>query len=106
MATAGLTIFALTILLTGCKSSPVSPSSGATITVEYNIPSQSHVTLTVSNSYNTVVATLVDSTESPGVHSVSWSTAEYPAGIYFYTFIATPVGGGTTLRLTKKLIIG
>lgn len=95
----------ITMFLSGCRSSPVSPSSTATMTVRYGIPSQSHVTLRVINSYNTRIATLVDTTENQGNYSVSWSTAAYPAGIYFYTLIAAPVGGGTTLNLTKKFII-
>lgn len=95
----------ITMVLSGCRSSPVSPSSVATMTVRYGIPSESHVTLSVINSYNTRIATLVDTTENQGIYSVSWSTSAYPAGIYFYTFIAAPVGGGTTLNDTKKFII-
>ncbi len=95
----------ITMFLWGCRSSPVSPSTVDTMTVRYGIPSQAHVTLRVINSYNTRVATLVDTTENQGTYSVSWSTAAYPAGIYFYTLIAAPVGGGTTLNFTKKFII-
>lgn len=75
------------------------------MTVQYSIPSRSHVMLTVSNSYSTTVATIVDSVEDSGTHQVMWNTAMYPAGIYFYTLTAIPMGSGTKLSLTKEFLI-
>lgn len=95
----------ITMFLSGCRSSPVSPSSGTDMNVSYNIPNRSHVTLTVSNSYHTIMSTLVDTTENAGSYRITWSTAAYPSGVYFYRFIAIPESGGAVMDISKKFIV-
>lgn len=92
-------------LLSGCGSSPVSPLRPQDVVVNYVIPSASHVTIRIVNSYNTTVATLVDTTESAGLYSVTWNTAGYHGGIYFYYLSAIPVDGGKSLSAVKELVI-
>ena len=89
-----LLFIALTI--TGCKSSMlVDP----TTTIKYTVPERSKVKLTVENSYNTVVATLVDMEQNAGVYSVNFDASGYPEGVYFYRIQA-----GSFVS-TKKLVL-
>ncbi len=99
-----LAITALAMLLSGCRSSPVSPITGD-ILIKYVIPSTSHVTLKIENSYNTTVATLVDSTENAGVYSVTWNTSGFLAGLYTYYLNVDPLGGGKSESLVKEVVI-
>ncbi len=96
----------IAMVLSSCRSSPVSPSSGADMNFSYHILYRSHVTIKVDNSYGTTVLTLVDTIQDAGRYSVTWSTAAYPSGIYFYTFRAIRESGGAEMDLTKKFIVG
>lgn len=96
----------LTTMLVGCRSSPVEPGSQTTMHVSYSIPNTSHVTIRIVNSYNTIVSTLVDSTQSRGVYSISWDTADYPSGVYFYYFSIVPEGNGAPVNRVTKFVIG
>lgn len=100
-----LAVMVLTMLLSGCRSSPVSPVTAGGTVIRYSIPSTSHVNFSVKDSYNTTVATLVDSVESAGVYSVTWNTVGYPAGIYFYYLSVTPLDGGKGESLVKEVAI-
>jgi arabinogalactan endo-1,4-beta-galactosidase len=56
--------------------------------VRYSLTRSSHVTLSVSNILGQVIATLVEETQSPGVHSTAWdgrddSGRQAVSGIYF-----------------------
>lgn len=72
----------LMIVLSGCKSSILDDPSTS---ISFSVPQQAHVTLRVENSYNTVMATLVDQVMSPGAYSTSFREDNLAEGVYFYT---------------------
>ena len=67
--------------------------------IEYTLPEQTHVLLTVFNLLGQEVRTLVNETQSPGVKSVDFDAKSLPSGIYFYKL--------TTAKFTKvkKLVL-
>lgn len=68
-------------------------------TIIYQIPSQSHVTLTVFDILSREVATLVKGVEEPGYKSVQWDASGVASGVYFYRLDA---GSFTSV---KKLVL-
>ena len=68
--------------MAGCRSSILDDPS---LTIPYSVAEPSHVTVTIENSYNTVVATLVDADRQPGLYHVSFDAGGLQEGIYFYT---------------------
>ncbi len=59
----------------------------------------SHVMIKVFDILGREVATLVNETEHPGKHTVSWDASQYTSGVYFYRLVA----GNFTQ--TKKLLL-
>jgi hypothetical protein len=59
---------------------PFNPST----TIQYDLSRTGHVSLKVFNTLGQIVSTLVNKTESAGVHEVSWNAVNVPSGIYFY----------------------
>ena len=59
-------------------------------TISYQIPSQSHVTLTVYDVLGREVATLVDEDETPGAKSLQFNASGLASGTYFYRLKAGP----------------
>ncbi len=55
-----------------------------TTTINYQLPTQSHVTLKVFDVLGREVATLVNRVEEPGYKSISWDAQSVPSGVYFY----------------------
>jgi hypothetical protein len=60
-------------------------------TLNYDLPLDSRVTLTVYNTLGQVVRVLVDQVESAGNRAVSWDASSVASGIYFYRLDATAV---------------
>lgn len=59
-----------------------------TTNIQFALPSNSNVKLTVVNALGQVVAELVNGELSAGVHDVSWNAVNMTSGIYFYTIQA------------------
>ena len=59
-----------------------------TTNIQFALPSNSNVKLTVVNALGQVVAELVNGELSAGIHDVTWSAANMTSGIYFYTIQA------------------
>lgn len=57
-------------------------------TIEYTLPENCEVNLSVYNLMGQKVATLVDSPQKAGFRSVSWNASEYSSGLYFYRLAA------------------
>ncbi len=55
-----------------------------TTKIEYSIPSQGFVNMTVYNSLGQKVATLVNQVVNAGQHSINFNAANLSSGIYFY----------------------
>ncbi len=104
MKTLCLTLVAFSLWMTGCRSSILDDPS---LTFPYSVAEPSHVTVTIENSYNTVVATLVDADQQPGLYHVSFDAGGFQEGIYFYTVECTGLGITSTyhVKSTNKILI-
>ncbi|MFC1608292.1 LamG-like jellyroll fold domain-containing protein [Candidatus Latescibacterota bacterium] len=60
-----------------------------TTTIEYNLPSDGHASLTVYNVSGQVVSVLNDEYTQAGSHSVKWDATDKPSGLYFCTLKAS-----------------
>jgi hypothetical protein len=60
---------------------PFNPST----TIEYQIPFDGFVTLTIYNTIGQEVSTLVNENQPAGKYSVNFSAEILPSGLYFYT---------------------
>jgi hypothetical protein len=79
------------------KKTYPNPASGQA-TVEYALPEQAEVTIGVYDVLGRRVATLVDSPEQAGRHTVRLSAGQMPSGTYFVRMQAE--GFRQTRRLT------
>ena len=52
------------------------------LNIEYSIPEQTHVRLTVYDIYGRIIQKLVDANEDPDHYSVQWNASSEPEGIY------------------------
>jgi len=97
-------IFALLaiIFFTGCESSILEDPS--TI-IDFRIPQKSYVKMTIENSYNTVIATLVDGEVNAGQLNVSFNMNSLPEGIYFYTVEIRGIETDYYSKTTKPLLL-
>jgi hypothetical protein len=59
-----------------------------TTMIEYGIPEESFVTLTVYNVLGQSVSTLVNEQQRAGTYGVTFDASQYPSGIYFYKITA------------------
>jgi hypothetical protein len=55
--------------------------------IQYGLPEESHVKITVYNILGEVTAVLIDEKMNAGFHSVYFNADKYPAGIYFYQIV-------------------
>ncbi|MFO7447302.1 MAG: hypothetical protein R6W90_13110 [Ignavibacteriaceae bacterium] len=86
----------------GCESSIV--DDPATI-IKYSIPERSYVKVVVENSYNTVIATLVDGVTQAGVFSANFDVSNLAEGIYFYTIEVKGMETDYYYKTTKYMIL-
>jgi len=94
-------VIAITVLIFGCNSSIVDDPAA---TIQYSVPEQSHVKLYVENSYDTIIATLVDEVQMAGYYQVSFEINNLAEGIYFYTLKMTGESGNVT-ESTRHIIL-
>jgi hypothetical protein len=81
---------------------PFNPST----TIQYQLPSDSRVTLKIYNLFGQVVATLTDGVVSAGYKSVEWNASTFASGIYFYRLEATSVANPSkTFTSVKKMVL-
>ncbi len=75
--------------------------------IEYTLPRESYVTLTVYNQLGQKVALLVNGKQGPGSKSVRWNAVSLPSGFYFYRLSAKPFLPGQTgeFTQTRKMIL-
>lgn len=90
------------LLLGGCRSSILDDPSTS---IAFVIPEPSRAKLTVENSYNTVVATLVDGYLPPGNHRATWDAGGQLSGIYFYTLELKGTNSNYYSKVTKHLLL-
>ncbi len=97
-----ISIFLLTTFFGGCKSSIVDDPATNII---YSVPQESHVKLTVENSYNTVITILVNKNQNAGRYNVSFSTNDLAEGVYFYTLELKGINNNFYLKNTKYILL-
>jgi len=76
---------------------PFNPST----TIEYGLPREGHVELTIVNSLGQQVATLVNSRQAAGVHRVVWQTNGHASGVYFMRLRAAEFEQTRAMQLVK-----
>lgn len=74
---------------------PFNPST----MIQYQIPKESYVLLTVFDPLGREISTLVNGTQSPGTKSITWNAGDLPGGVYFYRLRVGP------FTQTKKLVV-
>jgi len=57
-------------------------------TIEYGLPQDGHVTMSIYNIYGQVVGVLKNEYQPAGNHSIIWDAIEEPSGLYFCTLKA------------------
>ena len=97
-----LTFLLLMISLIGCKSSIL---DDPTTSINYSVPQRAHVKLTVENSYNTLIATLVDKEQQPGMYQVSMDMNDLPEGVYFYTIEYKGIDNNYYSKLSRHMLL-
>ncbi len=80
---------------------PFNPST----TIEYSLPNESRVKISIYNSIGEVIENLVSGIRNAGTHKVVWSADEFPSGIYFYLFEVTEINGGSNYHEMKKIVL-
>jgi hypothetical protein len=78
-------VLPLTYKLEQNYPNPFNPST----TIRFEIPKQSHVTLTIYDILGREVASLVNETLDAGAYNTDWNAERYPSGVYFYKFEAS-----------------
>jgi hypothetical protein len=76
---------------------PFNPSTEIT----YTLPRPGIVVLGVYNAIGQRVATLVNQAQTAGTHSVRWSAAGLPSGVYFYRLTARELVATRKMTLTR-----
>lgn len=92
----------LVLLITGCRSSILDDPS--TI-IGFQVPEDSHVTLTIENNYNTVIATPVDKDMTAGNYEVNFNASNLLSGVYFYTIECKGINNNYYYKSTKKMLL-
>ncbi|MFN0157184.1 MAG: T9SS type A sorting domain-containing protein [Bacteroidota bacterium] len=76
---------------------PFNPSTR----IEYEVPRQAHVRLSVANVLGEEVAVLVDAERSPGRYAADFDATLHASGVYFYRMVAGNVVHTRRMIVTK-----
>lgn len=81
---------------------PFNPST----TIQYQLPSDSRVSLKIYNVLGQVVSTLSDDIEPAGYKQVTWNASSFASSVYFYRLEATSVANPSrTFTSVKKAVL-
>ena len=72
-----------------------------TTQIDYSLPKQTFVTISVYNLLGQEVATLVNSLKPAGVHEVTFNASDLPSGIYYYRIKAGDYTDARKMMLVK-----
>ena len=79
---------------------PFNPSTS----IEYSIPSDSYIKLTIYNPLGEIVDTPADGYRTAGHYKVNWNGTSRASGIYFYE-LSSKTSSGVNFRQVKKLVL-
>lgn len=96
-----LLVIILTVLFFGCNSSIV---DDPTTVILFHVTEAGHVKVSIENTYDTLIATLVDQYLMPGNYQVDFDTNDLAEGIYFYTIKITEESGNV-IESTKHMLL-
>jgi len=100
------TAFIAVVFLIGCESSISNADTpGPTTRISFSITVDSYVKLTLENSYNTIVKTLVDDQLPAGTYQVEIDSYTLSEGVYFYTLVARALNNSSYFETTKRIIL-
>ncbi len=74
-------------------------------TIEYSLPSESNVRLSIYNSVGQEIAKLVSSLQQQGTYKIVWDASRFASGVYFYSFEAEELNGQKSIRELKKIVL-
>jgi hypothetical protein len=80
---------------------PFNPSTS----INYSLPSESNVKITVYNLIGEVVKELVNSTQLSGYHSATFNASDLSSGIYFYAISASSIDGQNEFNSVRKMTL-
>jgi len=95
-------IIVVALIVFGCNSSILDDPSTR---ISYSIPEPSHVKLSVENSYNTLIAILVDDNLPAGSFNANFDSSNLAEGMYFYILEIKPENGTETKTVKKMLLV-
>ena len=76
-----------------------------TTTIEYHLPYESQVNISVFNTLGEKVAVLINENRSAGNYSTEWDGTGYSSGIYFYVFRALSSTNNNQIIESRKMIL-
>lgn len=76
-----------------------------TTTINFALPFESRVTLTVFNVLGEKVAVLFDGIKSAGYHDVVFNASNFASGMYIYSIEAKSVDGSKKFNAVKKMML-
>jgi hypothetical protein len=74
-------------------------------TIQYQLPSDSRVTLKVYDVLGREVTTLLNDIRPAGYHDAQWDAGNVASGVYFYRLEAEALTGGSGFQQIKKLMV-
>jgi hypothetical protein len=74
------------------------------VTVQWSLPEESHVRLTVVDLIGREIATLREGTMAAGSHTARWEPRGMASGVYYLRGVATSARGGRTVRIVPVVL--
>lgn len=74
-------------------------------TIEYSLPSESNVRISIYNSVGQEITNLISSVQQQGIYKIVWDAGTSASGVYFYSFEAEDLNGGNSIREMKKFVL-
>jgi hypothetical protein len=89
--------------LTGCKSSIL---DDPTTVIQFSVPEDSYVNLTIENNYNTIIKTFYSGEEKDaGTYQVTFDANNLAEGVYYYTVELRGVNSNFYSKTTRYLLL-
>jgi hypothetical protein len=76
-----------------------------TTKIQYQLPTDSRVTLIVYDVLGREVTTLLNDIRPAGYHDAQWDAGNVASGVYFYRMEAEALTGGSGFQQIKKLLV-